>query len=91
MLPLSKENVTCVFRTGVPPGKELSGRMYKLGLGWYLAIPSDLHNNPPSAADWWLKQGRDQRWRSIIFSLDRDGETGIADELMPYSEPPSGV
>ena len=87
MLHLSKENVTCLFRTGVLTRQGL----FDDGLGWWLDIPSNLHNNPPSAADWWLKQGEDRRWRRIIYSLDRDGKTEIADELIPYSEPPSGV
>lgn len=93
MLPLTKENVALVFETGV-----LSDGSYSSGLGSYLHIPYDLTINPLAAADWWLTHGSNRSWRTIIFFLDKiDVEselsfgTEIAEELMPYSEPLSGV
>ena len=58
--------------------------------GW-LGIPDDEWTNPLTAAEWWMSNGQDRMWRSIIWYLDRIDETDLADELMPYSEPPSGV
>jgi len=86
VLPLSIENLTCVFRTGA---------LTKCGngapFGWWLGIPEEHFTDPLSAASWWVRHGKDRRWRKIIYHLDHVGETGLADELMPYSEPPSGV
>ena len=84
MLPLTAENVACVFKTGV-----LTKGDYE-PFGQRLGIPPDLFSDPLGAAAWWVGQGRDNTWRVIIYFLDVFGKTGIADELMPYSEP-SGV
>ena len=59
--------------------------------GWLLDIPDAHHTNPHTAAEWWMRNSENKRWRSIIWCLDQVGRTGIADELIPYSEPPSGV
>ena len=80
MPPLTEENVTCVFETA-----------NSIWLTELLDIPADKRNNPRSAAVWWIKNSKDKRWRSIIYYLDTFGEIEIANELMPYSEPPSGV
>ena len=87
MLPLSIENVACVFKTGVLKKRGGVGVRF----GWWLGIPEEHFTDPLSASSWWIRHGEDRRWRKIIFRLDDVGETEIADELMPYSEPPSGV
>ena len=89
MLPLTSENVGAVFKTGVLT-KKYREVWYKLTFGQSLGIPESI-KDPLSAAAWWVREGKDRRWRVIIYHLDRVGETAIADELMPYSEPPSGV
>ena len=95
MLPLNVHNVASVFRTAnltnfaigpdIPHDKHT---ILAIGLG----IPRDKCINPLTAAEWWMrKNNQDRSWRSIIWNLDYLEETELADELMPYSEPPSGV
>ena len=55
-----------------------------------LRIPREKHRIPLIAAEWWMTNG-DCRWRVLIHHLDCIGRTGLADELMPYSEPQTGV
>ena len=86
MLLLTSENVEAVFRTGVLSKRNWCGGTF----GQYLDIPESIED-PLSAAAWWVREGRDRQWRKIIFYLDWVEETELADELMPYSEPPSGV
>lgn len=88
MLPLTSANVTTLFNTGIltKAGVDSSKPFHKL-----LKIPLDLINNPPKAAEWWVENGKPRQWRYIIFCLDYIGETDKADELMQYSEQPSGV
>ena len=88
MLPLTSENVGAVFRTGVLT-KVLHG-YFALTFGRELGISESIED-PLSAAACWVREGEDRRWKVIIYHLDWVGETEIADELMPYSEPPSGV
>ena len=87
VLPLTRENIETVFKTGVLTVK---GDMY-YSFGQYLGIPDVYRTNPLTAAEWWIRNSKEKRWRSIIYNLDMVGQTAIADELMPYSEPPSGV
>ena len=87
VLPLTTENVLRVFETGVLMMKGGSS----LKFGEWLDIPEKYLGNPRSAAVWWVTKGRDRRWRVVIYILDKIGETRIADELMPFSEPPLGV
>ena len=81
-LPLTPESVEIVFS---------AGDLTKRKLGEELGIPSEHLKDPSSAADWWVKNGADRRWRRIIYELDRLGKTEIADVLMPCSEPPPGA
>ena len=85
MLPLNVENVEYVFKNGVL----LKGAFP--GYRALLDIPDILLNDPRGAANWWVTQGRDRRWRVIIHFLDCVEETELADELIPFSEPPSGM
>ena len=80
MLPFNTQNVAYVFRAA--GSTRLTSELH---------IPHDKRNNPLAAAEWWVTNSEDKRWRKIILELDWVGKTAIADELMPYSEPPSGV
>ena len=66
--------------------------LFKTGntFGWYLDIPPQLHSDPAAAAEDYIR-GRHHSWRRIISSLDKFDRTAIADELMPYAEPPAGI
>ena len=94
MLPLTEENVASLFKTGVLTFKSViyhEDLSHYCSFGQLLGVPDHLISNPLSAASWWVRHGKDRRWRVIIYYLDDVGETGIADELMSYSEPPLGV
>ena len=94
VLPLTAENVASVFMTGVLTKSSSirgSSGFETLSFGELLGIHGDLINHPLRAAAWWVRQGKDRRWRLIIYYLDDIGETELAEELMPYSEPPSGM
>ena len=41
--------------------------------------------------EWWLEHATDVSWRKIIHSLDREGQTNVADGIRQYAEPPSGL
>ena len=41
--------------------------------------------------EWWLEHATDVSWRKIIYSLDEERQTNVADGLRQYAEPPSGV
>ena len=58
--------------------------------GWYLDIPLQLHSDPAAAAEDYIR-GQHHSWRRIISSLDKFDKTEIANELMPYAEPPAGI
>lgn len=67
------------------------GAFYLKGFTESLGIPEDYLDDPLTAADWWTRNGRDRSWRQIIYSLDWAGGTEVAEELIPYTEPPPGV
>ena len=52
---------------------------------------SDEEKAVEKCIEWWLEHATDVSWRKIIYSLDRVGETAVADGLRQYAEPPSGI
>ena len=40
---------------------------------------------------WLLISGKPHSWRSLIWALDEINETGVADSLMNFTEPPRGI
>ena len=52
---------------------------------------SDEDKGVEECIEWWLKHAIDVSWRKIIYSLDWNRETNVADGLRQYAEPPSGV
>ena len=87
MLPLNNYNVEQIFKT-VP--LTTSGSRYGGTLGGLLDIPSSHRSDPVASAELYIK-GRYHSWRPIIFCLDSVDKTSVADELIPYTEPPAGV
>lgn len=81
---MTEENVAYAFKNRVL----IKG--LHMGMSELLNIPGDLLDDPLGAASWWIRQGKDRRWRVIVYYLDNVEETGLADELMPFSEPPPG-
>ena len=85
VLPLNNYNVEQIFRT-----VSLTTGGYGSTLGWYLHIPSRHHSDPVSSAELYIK-GPGHSWKRIILGLDLFDKTSVADELIPYAEPPAGV
>ena len=88
MLPLNNYNVEQIFKTVSLTTRDRRG--YGLTLGGLLDIPSRHWSDPVSSAELYIK-GPDHSWKHIIFYLDCVDETSVADELIPYTEPPAGV
>ena len=88
MLPLNNYNVEQIFKTvSLTISSSSSGG---ITLGWWLDIPSSPRSDPVAAAEDYI-EGRHHSWRRIIWYLDRVDKTSVANELIPYSEPPAGV
>ena len=85
MLPLNNYNVEQIFKT-----LSLTTSEDGLSLGDWLGIPSSHHSDPVASAESYIK-GRHHSWRRIIYCVDRVDKTSVADELIPYTEPPAGV
>lgn len=79
---MTAENVAIVFKTV---------DLIQTYLYSWLSIPLEHCNNPFTAADHWIRNGRVRKWRFIISCLDNVGNTEVADQLLLNSEPPSGV
>ena len=87
MLSLNNYNVEQIFKT---VSLTISCNRGGSTLGGLLHIPSSHHSDPVASAEWYIK-GPHHSWRYIIWCLDRVDKTSVADELIPYTEPPAGV
>ena len=89
MLPLTKYNVEQIFKT---VSLNTISRYGGGHLGFWIGIQCRRELDPGAAAASYMK-GKyiPPSWRRIIFSLDTVDNTSVADELIPYSEPPAGV
>ena len=90
MLPLNKYNVEQIFKTVSLTTRDSSRLGGGLPLGMRLGISSSHHSDPVASAESYVKGPR-HSWRSIFYSLDWVDKTSVADELIPYTEPPAGV
>ena len=81
VLPLTPENVTGVFEVV----------QNNVGLYMYLGMPEEYHHQPQTAARWYVNEAEDCSWKMIACCLDWVTETGVADYIIPYVEPPAGV
>lgn len=57
----------------------------------YLYIPQDRSNDAISAAVYYDQCTQPTKVRKIIFHLDCIGDTDLADSIMEYVEPPTGM
>ena len=86
VLPLNNYNVEQIFKTvSLTTRRNLGGTF-----GYFLDIPDRYYTDPVIAADVYIR-GRFHSWRHIIRWLDTFDKTSVADELIPYAEPPAGV
>ena len=57
----------------------------------WLNIPDDKSNDAITAADHYYQSTQPRKVRELIFSLDRIGDTALADSVMDCAEPPAGM
>ena len=60
------------------------------GLRWRFSIPDD-KRDVDSAVEYYIQSTRPMKMREMIWKLDSMGDTGLADSLMEYAEPPAGM
>ena len=57
----------------------------------FLNIPDDKKNNAASASEHFIQSTQPMKVRKMIYSLDYDGDTALADTVMECAEPPAGM
>ena len=55
-----------------------------------LSIPDD-KRDVDSAVEYYIQSTHPMKMREMIWVLDEMGDTGLADSLMEYAEPPAGM
>ena len=78
-------------------------REYGRGVLFWLEVPEEKQEEIKKQCDsdqvkaveecikWWLQHATNVSWRQIIWSLDWENETRVADTLRQYAEPLSGT
>ena len=56
-----------------------------------LNIPDDKRNNAASASEHFIQSTEPMKVRKMIFCLDLNGDTALADTVMECAEPPAGM
>ena len=56
----------------------------------WLFIPRD-KRDVDSAVEYYIQSTHPRKMRRMIWELDDVGDTGLADSLMEYAEPPAGM
>ena len=52
---------------------------------------SDKNGAVSAYIQWWLQHATSVSWREIVHNLDCIAETGVADTIRQYLEPPTGT
>ena len=52
---------------------------------------SDENGAVSACIQWWLQHATSVSWREIVHNLDWNQETGVADTIRQYLEPPTGI
>ena len=78
-----------------PPSKAALRRVFEntsdlSDLCDYLSIPDD-KRDVDSAVEYYIQNINPWKMRWMIWVLDMIGDTGLADSLMEYAEPPTGM
>ena len=79
-LPLTPEKARYVF--------ENSSLVYLCSC---LNIPDDKSNNAASASEHFTQSTKPMKGREMVFYLDWNGDTALADTVMECAEPPAGM
>ena len=61
------------------------------GLCIGLDIPDDKKNNAASESEHFIQSTEPMKGRKVIFCLDVNGDTALADNMMECAEPPVGM
>ena len=80
-LPLTSEKARNVFENTSDLGR----------LCFALNIPDDKRNNAACASEHFIQSTLPMKVRKMIWSLDFDGDTALADTVMECAEPPAGM
>ena len=80
-LPLTPEKARYVFKNTRNLGR-LCGE---------LNIPYDKRNNAASASEHFIQSTEAMKVRKMIWYLDWNGDTALADTVMECAEPPAGM
>lgn len=63
--------------------------LFRLCIG--LNIPDDKRKNALIATEFFMQSKERMKVRRMIFYLDYNGDTALADTVMEYAEPPAGI
>ena len=80
-LPLTPEKARYIFNNTSDPGF----------LCRSLNIPVDKRNNAASASEHFIQSTEPMKGRKMVFWLDVNGDTALADTVMECAEPPAGM
>ena len=80
-LPLTPEKARYIFENTSNLGS----------LCIYLDIPDDKRNNAASASEHFIQSTQPMKIRKMIWCLDWDRDTALADTVMECAEPPTGI
>ena len=83
------------FLAALPPNKATLRKVFEntrnlSRLCVNLSIPIDKWD-VDSAVEYYVQSTDPMKMRTMIFSLDKIGDTVLADSLMEYAEPPAGM
>ena len=86
----------CLF-TALPPSKATLRNVFQNtrhligddGLCRWLHIPDK--RDVDSATEYYSNSTDQRKMRKMIFSLDKMGDTALADSVMEFAEPPAGM
>ena len=56
-----------------------------------LNLPDDKRNNAASASEHFIQSTEPMKVRKMVFWLDVNGDTALADTVMECAEPPAGM
>ena len=88
-------NIAFSLLTALPPSKATLKNVFQntsklWNLCNSLKIPRD-KRDVDSAVEYYAQDTDQMKMRKMIFFLDKDGDTALADSVMQFAEPPAGM
>ena len=89
------DDVIVSLLTALPPSKATLRNVFENtrdlnNLCYWLHIPGD-KRDVDSAVEYYAQDTDQMKMRKMIFGLDMDGDTALADSVMEFAEPPAGM